>query len=129
MPKITGTIQHNDWDEKPHFAAGAAKLNRADINCVFAGDLVGTARTTFVLAYPSETYAHYAGYLFVEGAIGDKAGSFVIYEHGDWEGGVARTNWTVVKNSGTGDFTGISGTGSYAAEHDKTVHYTIEYTL
>jgi hypothetical protein len=58
-----------------------------------------------------------------------KKGTFVLYEVGAWENGVASSAWTIVKGSGTGALEGISGKGKYAAEHDKSVHYELEYEL
>ena len=95
----------------------------------FRGDLEAQAQTNFLMQYPDEANAHYAGYLLVDGKLDGKAGTFIIYEVGAWENGVASSRWEIVKGSGTGALKGISGTGKYAAEHDKTVHYEIEYEL
>ncbi|RYG96852.1 MAG: DUF3224 family protein, partial [Alphaproteobacteria bacterium] len=48
---------------------------------------------------------------------------------GTWKNGVADSRWEIVENSGTGELKGLSGTGQYAAEHDKTVHYELSYEL
>jgi hypothetical protein len=129
MTKATGTIKHNDWDEKPYHEANGQKSTKAAINCVFDGDLVATARTDYLMQYPTDKTAHYCGYLLVEGTLAGKQGAFMIYEVGTWENGVASSNWQIVANSGTGALKGISGTGSYAAEEDKTVHYELDYQL
>jgi hypothetical protein len=129
MTKAKGTIKHNDWDEKPYHEANGQKSTKATINCVFDGDLTATARTDFLMQYPTDKSAHYCGYLLVEGELAGKAGTFMIYELGTWENGVASSHWQILDGSGTGALKGISGQGSYAAEHDKTVHYEIDYQL
>lgn len=129
MTKATGTIKHNDWDEKPYHEAHGQKSTKATINCVFDGDLTGTARTDFLMQYPTDRTAHYCGYLLVEGALAGREGSFMVYEVGTWANGVASSTWQIVEDSGTGALKGIVGTGSYAAEHDKTVRYSLDYQL
>lgn len=129
MSKAKGTILHNNWDEKPYHEAPPQKSTKASIDVVFDGDLVANAKTDFLMQYPSDTLCHYSGYLLVDGSLAGKKGTFIIYEVGTWENGVATSRWEIVKGSGTGQLAGISGTGSYAAEHDKTVHYELEYTL
>lgn len=129
MAKAQGIIEHKDWDEKPYIEQGSHKVTKADIRCVFTGDLEAEAKTAYLMSYSGENYAHYAGYLVISGALGGKAGSFVVYETGEWDKGVARSSFTIVRDSGSGGLTGISGSGSYAAQHDKSVHYLLEYSL
>lgn len=129
MQIARGTIKHEHWNEKPYHEAPPQKSTMADIKAILDGDLVAEAQTNFLLQYPSETDAHYAGYLLVDGTLGGKRGTFMIYEMGTWEHGVATSRWEIVKGSGTGALSGIEGSGSYAAEHDKTVHYELSYAL
>jgi len=129
MPTGKGTIKHEHWNEKPYHEAPPQKSTAADIMCVFDGDLEARAQTNYLMQYPSEKACHYAGYLLVEGALGGRKGAFTIFETGTWENGVASSRWEIVEGSGTGALAGISGTGSYAAEHDKTVHYRLDYEL
>ena len=56
----------------------------------------------------SESSATYVGYERVTGTLGGRSGSFVLQGVGTWEGGVAKTTWTVVPGSGTG--TGVKDT-------------------
>lgn len=129
MPTARGTIKHDHWNEKPYHEAPPQKSTAADILCVFDGDLVARAQTNYLMHYPGEKDCHYAGYLLVEGTLGGRSGTFTLFEVGTWGDGIASSRWEVVKGSGTGALDGIGGTGSYAAEHDKTVHYRLDYTL
>ena len=130
MTTAKGTIKHNNWDEKPYHESGPQKGTIAKIDIVFDGDLVGAARTGYAMAYQDGgSSAHYAGHLLFSGKLGEKQGTFTIYEVGVYEAGHAISTWEIVKGSGTGDFEGISGTGSYRATNDETVHYTLEYQL
>jgi hypothetical protein len=129
MQTAKGTIKHQNWNEKPYHEAPPQKSTMADIKCVFDGDLVAEAQTNFLMQYPDEKNAHYSGYLLVDGALDGKRGTFIIYEVGGWANGVASSRWEIVEGSGTGALKRIVGTGKYAAEHDKTVHYELSYEL
>lgn len=129
MAKAEGIIEHKGWDEKPYIEQAPHKITKADIRCVFTGDLEAEAKTAYLMSYSGDNYAHYGGYLVISGTLDGKVGSFVVYETGEWDKGVARSSFTIVRDSGAGGLAGISGTGSYAAQHDKTVHYLLEYSL
>jgi len=129
MTTAKGTILHNNWDEKPYSEVAGLKSTEAKIDIVMHGDLDATGPTRFLMQYPTAETCHYSGYMVLTGTLGGKSGSFIIYEIGDWTGGVAASKWQIVEGSGKGDLAGIKGTGSYAAEHDKTVHYELDYEL
>ncbi|HEY0853806.1 MAG TPA: DUF3224 domain-containing protein [Devosia sp.] len=129
MPTAKGTIQHNNWDEKPYHEAPPQKSTTAIVDIVFDGDLAGTGLSRALMQYPDAETCHYAGYILVTGTLGGKAGTFILYELGLWSAGMARSTWQIVENSGTGALEGITGAGSYSATHDKTVHYELSYSL
>jgi len=129
MNTAKGTILHNNWDEKPYSEVAGLKSTEAHIDIVMHGDLEATGPCRYLLQYPTAETCHYAGYLVLTGALGGRSGSFIVYEIGTWKNGVASSRWEIVENSGTGELKGVRGTGSYAAEHDKTVHYQLSYEL
>lgn len=129
MKTAKGTILHNNWDEKPYHEAAPLKSSEAKIDIVTHGDIEATGPGRYLMQYPTTETCHYAGYLVLDAKLDGKQGQFIIYEIGDWTNGVANSRWEIVKGSGTGALKGIAGTGSYAAEHDKTVHYELNYEL
>ena len=129
MKTAKGTILHNNWDEKPYHEAAPLKSTETRIDIVMHGDIEATGPGRYLMQYPTAETCHYSGYLNVEGTLAGKKGSFVLYELGTWANGTARSDWSIVENSGTGALKGITGTGSYSAQHDKTVHYTLDYSL
>ncbi|WP_332701099.1 DUF3224 domain-containing protein [Devosia sp.] len=130
MTTAIGTIKHNNWDEKTYYEARPLKGNLAHIDAVFDGDLQGQAKTVFCLSYgEDDKSAHYAGHLLFKGTLAGRQGTFVIFEQGHWDDGVATSDWTIVEGSGTGGLKGLAGTGRYAAEHDKSVHYSLDYNF
>jgi hypothetical protein len=129
MSTAKGTIEHNNWDEKPYREAAPLKSSEAKIDIVMHGDIEAKGPGRYLMQYPTAETCHYSGYLVLEGALGGRKGQFVIYEVGDWTNGVAASKWQIVEGSGTDELAGLSGSGSYEAQHDKTVHYALEYRL
>ena len=129
MNTAKGTILHDNWDEQPYNEVAGLKSTEAKIDATLHGDIEATGPTRFLMQYPTGETCHYCGYLVLTGTLGGKSGSFIVYETGEWANGVASSRWEIVENSGTGDLRGLKGTGRYAAEHDKTVHYELSYEL
>ena len=114
--KATGSFTIKSWDEQP-FAEleGAPKLTQARVTTTYTGDLDGEGTSTLVMAYDGAD-ASYAGYERVVGSLGGRSGSFVLRLAGGFEQGAARTDWTVVEGSGTGELAGLRGEGGYVAK-------------
>ncbi len=129
MKTAKGTILHNNWDEKPYHEAAPLKSTEAKIDIVMHGAIEATGPARYLMQYPTAEICHYAGYLVMDGTLDGKSGQFIIYEVGDWTNGVAASKWQIVQGSGTGELKGLTGHGSYAAEHDKTVHYELSYSF
>lgn len=129
MKTAKGTILHNNWDEKPYHEAAPLKSSEAKIDIVMHGAIEAAGPGRYLMQYPTAETCHYSGYLVMDGKLDGKAGQFIIYEVGDWTNGVAASRWQIVAGSGTGELKGITGQGSYAAEHDKTVHYELSYEI
>ena len=128
MTTAKGIVAHNNWNEKPYFEERPLKGAIAHIDAVFEGDMVGQARTVYVLSYgEGDKTAHYAGHLLFRGTLGGKTGTFVLFETGGFGNDLVTANWQILAGSGTGELAGITGSGSYAASHDKTVHYQLDY--
>jgi uncharacterized protein DUF3224 len=129
MTTATGTFEHTKWDEKPYYESPPEKGTIAHIDAVFQGDLKGEAKTVYALAYYGEggKSAHYSGHLLFRGTLGGRTGAFVIFEQGYWGDDTAKSEWQIVAGSGVGGFENITGSGSYSAQHDKSVHYSLDY--
>ena len=114
--KATGSFTIKSWDEQPFAEVeGAPKLTQARVTTTYTGDLDGEGTSTLVMAYDGAD-ASYAGYERVAGSLGGRSGSFVLRLAGGFEQGAARTTWTVVEGSGTGELAGLQGEGGYVAK-------------
>jgi hypothetical protein len=126
--KETGTYQVTGWDEKPYEEAdGGLKLTKATITNTFTGVIEGTGTAEYLMAYPDETYAEFAGLQRVDGAVGGRSGSFVLRAGGVFENGVAKGEWSVVPGTGTGDLKGLTGAGGYTSGTAGAADVTFTY--
>jgi Protein of unknown function (DUF3224) len=127
--KATGTFTIKSWDEQPYAEVdGAPKLTQARVTATYGGDLDGEGTSTLVMAYDGAD-ATYSGYERVVGSLGGRSGSFVLRLAGGFEQGAARTTWTVVEGSGTGELTGLQGEGGYVAKQgEPEVAYELRWS-
>jgi len=127
--KATGTFTIKSWDEQPFAEVeGAPKLTQARVTTTYGGDLDGEGTSTLVMAYDGDD-ASYAGYERVVGSLGGRSGSFVLRLAGGFEQGAARTDWTVVEGSGTGELAGLQGEGGYVAKQgEPEVAYELRWS-
>jgi hypothetical protein len=128
--RATGTFTIKGWDEQPYAEAeGAPKLTHARVVTTYSGELDGEGTAGLLMAY-DQADAAYTGYERFTGSLGGRSGSFVIRLDGGFDNGVARTSWTVVEGTGTGDLTGLTGEGGYAANQgDPEVAYELRWAL
>ena len=127
--KATGSFTIKSWDEQPFAEVeGAPKLTQARVTTTYTGDLHGEGTSTLVMAYDGAD-ASYAGYERVVGSLGGRSGSFVLRLAGGFEQGAARTDWTVVEGSGTGELADLQGEGGYVAEQgEPEVAYELRWS-
>jgi hypothetical protein len=110
--QATGTIRMGSWEEEVYGELeGAPKLSQDRVTHTFSGDIEGEGTARYLNAYQDEATALYAGYERVVGRLGRRTGSFVLAITGEYAGGVARSRWTVVPGSGTGELRGLLGEG------------------
>src|SRR4029450_11149263 len=112
--KATGGFAIKGWDEQPYAEhEGAPKLTHARVTSAYGGDLEGQGPAGPLMLADDD--APYAGYERVVGSLGGRSGSFVLRLDGGFEGGAARTTWTVEEGTGTGELAGLTGEGGYVA--------------
>jgi Protein of unknown function (DUF3224) len=63
----------------------------------------------------------------VVGCLAGRTGGFVLRAEGTWQDGAARTTWSVVPGSGTGDLGGLRGEGGYTARDQAEVQFILDY--
>lgn len=128
--KASGGFTIKAWDEQPWAELDQApKLTHARVTTTYGGDLDGEGTSGLLMVYHQDD-ASYAGYERVVGSLEGRSGSFVLRLDGGFQDGAARTTWTVVEGSGTGDLAGLRGEGGYLARQGAAeVPYELRWSL
>jgi hypothetical protein len=110
----TGTFTLAGWDEEV-IEEQPSKLSRARIEQTWQGDAMAEVVSHNLMHYAEDGSATIVGLLRFTGSVGDRSGTFVAHGIGAYDGEQVRTDLTITPGSGTGDFAGVSGTGTFAA--------------
>ena len=122
-------VKVRSWEEAPYRETdGGGKLTKATVIQALAGDLEGEGTTEFLMCYRPDGTATFIGQQEIVGTLGGRTGSFVVHARGVFEDGVARSEWSVVSGSGTGQLEGLQGGGSGVAS-STAVSLTMDYDL
>ncbi|WP_262700327.1 MULTISPECIES: DUF3224 domain-containing protein [Streptomyces] len=132
----TGHFSYADWQEsvldETEGAEGGAKLARAVVTNAFSGG-IEAPRTScqYAITYLSDKTGVCCGYELLTGTLDGRAGSFVVVQHGSWgEDATVRCTFEVVPGSGTGELTGLTGSGTFSAvQGESEIPYSFDYTL
>lgn len=128
MTTAAGSFQVASWKEDAYDEPeGPGKLTRATVELTFSGAVDGSAAVEWLMAYRADGTAHFVGLARIRGTVNGRPGSFVLENTGEFDGTVARGSWSVVRDSGTGDLAGLTGTGGFEAGQEAT--YTLDYDL
>ena len=118
-----GTFKIDSWDENDE----GGGLARATVAQTFSGDISGSGRADWLMVYREDKTADFAGYLRVDGGIGDRSGSLVLQSTGEFDGKEAAGPLEVVRGSGTGQLAGIAGTGTLRAPMGSEPTVSLDY--
>lgn len=123
----TAMVEVTDWDEKPYNEIeGEPKLTRASVKQTYQGDIAGEGTLEYLMVY-TETSVTYVGLERVIGSIAGRKGSFALKHTGVFEDGEAKTKWSVVPGSGTGDLAGLLGEGRVSPGEGRTFPIALDY--
>ena len=122
--RLYGTYTPAKWDETTiEVIEDHKQLTRITAEFTFEGDIEGIAKVEYLMFYSSfdpedmhKAHAQYVGQIQIVGMLNGKSGSFVVTDTGTFIDGVATSELSIIAGSGTGELTGISGVGEYAAD-------------
>jgi hypothetical protein len=124
------TFQVTGWEEKPYVdKKGSAKLTQAHVTNTFSGDIEGEGAAEYLMAYPSDDSATFVGLQRVDGSVKGRKGTFVLQASGTFAKGLAKAEWSVVPDSGTGELEGLTGKGGYESKSDGSADVKLNFTL
>ncbi|MFG2292249.1 DUF3224 domain-containing protein [Streptomyces sp. NPDC048603] len=126
----TGRFVFADWTEQAVGAADAVpRLADASVSNSFSGgvEAAGTL-CRYTVAYLGESEGSFSGLELLTGSVDGREGSFVLAESGTFDAEGTRCAFEVVPGSGTGELTGLRGSGGFTTPHGaQSVAYALDY--
>ncbi|MFI9467742.1 DUF3224 domain-containing protein [Streptomyces sp. NPDC052492] len=133
VTETTGHFTFADWKENPVSPEDSfPRLAHATVTNAFTGGIEAEVTVCdYAIAYGSGTTGTFAGMELVTGRLDGRAGTFVLEERGRFDSdGTVHCAFEVVEGSGTGELTGLRGTGGFTYRHGETkVPYTFAYEV
>lgn len=130
MTEAKGIFEIAGWDEKTYEELpNGGKLTEAKVKQRFTGDVSGEGSVIWLMAYTDPKTAAFVGLQRVVATIAGKRGSFLLETTGDFDGKIARGDWSIIAGSGTDELAGINGAGVFEAPHGSRATYRLEYEL
>jgi hypothetical protein len=113
----SGTFEIQNWQQRDYDET-EPKLSRASVVEAYSGDIEALANVEYLMASLPDGSAQFVGQVRLSGRIGNREGSFVVQDIGEYVGGdTARGRLVIVAGSGTCDLSGLRGEGTYVATH------------
>lgn len=135
LPKGPAVTQHaaGTFDVKitpqKDEGVGHATIGRMGIDKQYHGDLVGSGLGQMLAGMGEvKDSGAYVAIERVTGTVHGRTGSFAVHHVGVMDRGAQRLVITVIPDSGTGDFAGITGTMTIEIKGGAH-YYTLDYTL
>jgi len=130
MARATGTFTVKSWEENSYAELDSpVKLTEASVAFGYDGDLDGSSSARTLMFYKADGTAEYTGLELITGRLAGRAGSFVVRGTGGYGSNVATTQWQIVDGSGTGELSGLRGSGTAVADQPTGGHFTLDYEL
>ena len=129
MTTLHGDFQISSWDENAYHELEGRRLTRASVSQRFDGDISGDGAAEWLMAYQADGTARFVGLQLVDGEVAGRRGTFVLETSGEFDGGMARWEASVVPGSPTGELAELRGRGRFEAPHGSEASYELEVEL
>jgi hypothetical protein len=126
MATVNGSFKVASWNEDTYDDREGRRLTRASVTQRFEGDIAGEGAAQWLMAYQPDGTARFVGLQLVEGVLAGRRGTFVLETAGEFDGGVARWDASVVAGSSTGELADLTGAGHFEAPHGSEASYELE---
>jgi uncharacterized protein DUF3224 len=129
MTTMNGSFKVGSWNEDAYDEREGRRLTRASVSQKFEGDIAGEGAAEWLMAYEPGGTARFVGLQLVDGVVDGRRGTFVLETVGEFDGGIARWDASVVPGSATGELTDLTGAGRFEAPHGSEASYELEVEL
>jgi hypothetical protein len=122
------TFTTSSWDENTtREFDGGAKITNAKVEQSYDGEMQGVGNVEYQMAYATTGQVQILGLEVFDGAVAGRSGTIVLQHDGIFKDGAARSSWTFIEGTGTGDLLNLRGSGSYESIDDRTCRVSFEY--
>lgn len=121
------TIIVHDSRAEPFDETAGPALSILSIRETFAGDIEGESIVRALQLRQQDGRVHMISLQRVTGSLGGRKGSFVLQSTEAIEGKEIKASWFVVPGSGTGELSGLHGTGGFEGRFGEGSHGTLDY--
>jgi hypothetical protein len=116
------------WDGQPYADVDAPKLTRAENVYTYQGDFEGESKLQYLMQYNADGTVYSVALEQLTGRLAGRRGTFVVQHEGLYDGVSNTGTFTIIPGSGTGELSGITGSGSVYATHEVR-EITFDYEL
>jgi hypothetical protein len=117
-----GSFKVTNWDEAPAQEFNEeSKITKATVKQSYSGDAVGESTIHYTMYYPNKSYSMFIGIEHFKGKIGDKEGELVLEHKGEFEDGVAKSDFITI--NGSGEFKDLPFTGNFVTKDHGAADY------
>ena len=104
------------WDEKPYEGStDEVRLTQALVSKTYTGDITGVGSVIYIMKHQPDGTATFIGLQQINGAIGEKTGSFALEQNGFFDGKEAKGTCVIKPGTGTGELSNLKGDGEFSA--------------
>ncbi len=124
---LTASFEIESWDETPFDGQSSVpKLTQAAVTKAYSGDIEGTSKTVWLMAYAGDGSATFVGLERLTGKIGDRDGTLVLQHTGSYVDGAAKANLAVIAGANSGGLASATGDGDLLANPAGSVTLKLE---
>jgi len=124
-----GAFSILQWDENTVTESDSGiKISHASIKQQYDGAMSGESQTEYLMRYQNEVSAKFTGFETFVGVINGLRGSFTLEHSGSFEQGVAKSEFSIISSSATGELSGKNIVGHFESGEAGKGNYTIVVT-
>ena len=126
MHVLKGQFQIKDWQETTQSEHEGTKRCLANVQLEYSGDIIGTGELQYLLSYQADGSAEFVGFETIQVSIKGISGYLIIRHLGRLVGGIASSQFEVIKNSIEDKLIGANG--DFTSGENRLANYTIYLT-
>jgi hypothetical protein len=130
MINSSGNFHVESWNESTyHEENGGRKMTRASVTQTFTGAIEGHGSVEYLMCNLPGAGARVVGMQLIDGCIGDRSGTFALETTATFDGKEVKGVWSVIAGSGTGQFAGLRGDGTFQAPLGSDATWTLDHEI